>query len=236
MPISPIPEVKSLREYIYDFLRREMNSGKIKPGSFLNLNELSRSLGMSKTPLRDALLHLEAEGFVTFFPRKGVMVNVLTLEKIRDIYEIIGALEAQTIHSMGELITSKDIDRMDALNQEMRQALEKDDFYLFYEKNLDFHDVYLNLSSNQELVHTVQMLKQRLYDFPRIKGFVKEWEVRSTGEHEDIIHRLRQGDLWAAADYIRDVHWSFKVQERFIRKYYFIHQEEGKNGEPFGKE
>jgi DNA-binding GntR family transcriptional regulator len=164
------------------------------------------------------------------------MVNVLTLGKIRDIYEIIGALEAQTIHSMGELITSKDIDRMDALNQEMRQALEKDDFHLFYEKNLDFHDVYLNLSSNQELVHTVQMLKQRLYDFPRIKGFVKEWEVRSTGEHEDIIHRLRQGDLWAAADYIRDVHWSFKVQERFIRKYYFLHQEEGKNGNPFGKE
>ncbi len=226
MPISPIPEVKSLRQYIYDFLRHEMNSGKIKPGSFLNLNELSRDLGMSKTPLRDALLHLEAEGFVTFFPRKGVMVNVLTLEKIRDLYEIIGALEAQTIHSTGELITIKDIDHMEKLNEEMRQALEQDDFPLFYEKNLAFHDVYLNLSVNQEMVHTVQILKQRLYDFPRLRGFVKEWEIRSTGEHEDIIHRLRQGDLWAAADYIRDVHWSFKVQERFIRKYYFLHQEQ----------
>lgn len=227
MPISPIPEVKSLREHVYDFLRKEMNSGKIKPGSFLNLNELSQNLGISKTPLRDALLHLEAEGFVTFFPRKGIMVNMLTLEKIRDIYEIIGALEAQTIYSVGEKITTKDIDRMDALNQEMRDALEKDDFPLFYEKNLQFHDTYINLSLNQELVHTVQILKQRLYDFPRLSGFVKEWEVRSTGEHEDIIHRLRQGDLWAVADYIRDIHWSFKVQERFIRKYYFLQQEQG---------
>ena len=226
MPISPIPEVKSLREHIYDFLRQEMNSGKIKPGSFLNLNELSQHLGISKTPLRDALLHLEAEGFVTFFPRKGVMVNMLTLEKIRDIYEIIGALEAQTIYSVGDQMRPQDIDTMETLNQEMREALEKDDFPLFYEKNLNFHDVYLNLSPNEELFHTVQILKQRLYDFPRISGFVKEWEIRSTGEHQDIINRFRQGDLWAVADYIRDVHWSFKVQERFVRKYYFLQQEQ----------
>ncbi len=226
MPISPIPEVKSLREHIYDFLRQEMNSGKIKPGSFLNLNELSQHLGISKTPLRDALLHLEAEGFVTFFPRKGIMVNMLTLEKIRDIYEIIGALEAQTIYSVGDQMRPQDIDTMERLNQEMREALEKDDFPLFYEKNLNFHDVYLNLSSNEELFHTVQILKQRLYDFPRISGFVKEWEIRSTGEHQDIINRFRQGDLWAVADYIRDVHWSFKVQERFVRKYYFLQQEQ----------
>lgn len=235
MPISPIPEVKSLREHIYDFLRQEMNSGKIEPGSFLNLNELSQNLGISKTPLRDALLHLEAEGFVTFFPRKGIMVNVLTLEKIRDIYEIIGALEAQTIYSVGDQIRPQDIDLMENLNQEMREALEKDDFPLFYEKNLKFHDVYLNLSPNEELVHTVGMLKQRLYDFPRIRGFVKEWETRSTGEHQDIINRFRQGDLWAVADYIRDVHWSFKVQERFIRKYYSLQQEQGDAPRRFSK-
>ena len=234
MQVNPLPVLKSLREYVYDFLRDQMNSGNLKPGEFLNLNEISQSLGISKTPLRDALLRLEAQGFVTFFPRKGVMVNELTLNKIRDFYEIIGALEAQTIHSVAGRFSVKDADLMEELNDEMRQALAEDDFGLFYEKNLCFHNVYLDLSFNQELIRTVRTLKQLLYDFPRLKGFVKEWEVRSTGEHVDIITRLRQGDMSSAADYVRDIHWSFRVQERYIRHYYFLQTEEAHNHESGG--
>jgi DNA-binding GntR family transcriptional regulator len=63
-------------------------------------------------------------------------------------------------------------------------------------------------------------LKHRLYDFPRRKGFVKEWEVISTGEHQQFIEHVKNGDPKAAAEFIRDVHWSFAVQERFIRRYY----------------
>ncbi len=226
MQVNPLPALKSLREYVYDFLREQMNAGKIQPGQFLNLNEISQGLGISKTPLRDALLRLEAQGFVTFFPRKGVMVNALTLDKIRDYYEIIGALEAQTIHSVADRVSVKDVDRMQELNEGMKDALANDDFTLFYDRNLSFHNVYLDLSFNQELVRTVRTLKQLLYDFPRLKGFVKEWEVRSTGEHADIINRLRQGDISSAADYVRDVHWSFRVQERYLRRYYFLQNEE----------
>ena len=223
--------VKSLRQQVYDFLREEMNSGRILPGSFLNLNEMSHHLGISKTPLRDALLHLEVEGFVTIFPRRGIMVNLLSLEKIRNIYEIIGALEAQVVAALSGRFGEADVDDMDALNEVMRRALDEDDFNLYYEKNLAFHDTYLNKTENEDLLKTVQTLKERLYDFPRKKGFVKEWEVRSTGEHADIIARLRRGDFASASDYIRDVHWSFQVQERYIRRYYFLQNGEGERGE-----
>jgi DNA-binding GntR family transcriptional regulator len=227
----PLVAVKSLRQQVYDFLRDEMNSGRILPGSFLNLNEMSHHLGISKTPLRDALLHLEVEGFVTIFPRRGIMVNALSLEKIRNLYEIIGALEAQVVASLCDRFDKGDVDRMDALNEAMRRALEQDDFNLYYEKNLEFHDTYLRHSANEDLLKTVQTMKERLYDFPRKKGFVKEWEVRSTGEHADIIARLRRGDYASAADYIRDVHWSFQVQERYIRRYYFLQNGEGEGQE-----
>lgn len=224
---APLPAVKSLRQQVYDFLREEMNSGHLLPGSFLNLNEMSRQLGISKTPLRDALLHLEVEGFVTIFPRRGIMVNALSLEKIRNLYEIIGALEAQVVSSLCDRFCASDVERMDGFNEAMREALTQDDFNLYYEKNLAFHDTYLNFSPNEDLLKTVQTMKQRLYDFPRKKGFVKEWEIRSTGEHADIIARLQRGDFDAAADYIRDVHWSFQVQERYIRRYYFLQNGEG---------
>lgn len=87
--------LKSLREQVYDYLRVNMNDGIIRSGSFLNLNEISRELGMSRTPLRDALFQLESEGFVTIYPRRGVVVNGLTLEKIKNIYEILGGLESE---------------------------------------------------------------------------------------------------------------------------------------------
>jgi len=67
--------LKSLREQVYDYLRIQMNEGRIRAGSFLNLNDISRELGMSRTPLRDALFQLESEGFITIFPRRGVVVN-----------------------------------------------------------------------------------------------------------------------------------------------------------------
>src|SRR5207302_178108 len=80
------------------------------------------------------------------------------------------------------------------------------DFARFYDTNLAFHDTYLNLSDNAELVRQVHLLKQRLYDFPRLKGFVPEWERASAEEHEAMVRCLEQGNGGAAADLLRDVH------------------------------
>ena len=213
--------LKSLREQVYEYLKIQLNEGKLEHGAFLNLNAISAEMGISKTPLRDALFQLEVEGFVTIYPRRGVKVNVLTLEKIRNIYQILGGLEGVVLVEVAVKFHDKDVELMDRLNQEMKIALENNDFNLFYSKNLDFHNAYLELSENSDLLRTVKILKERLYDFPRTKGFIKDWEVVSTGEHDQIVKLLEKGDFNGAADYIRDVHWSFSVQERFIRRYYF---------------
>ena len=218
--------LKSLREQVYEYLKREMNDSRLKQGAFLNLNEISKELGMSKTPLRDALFQLEAEGFVTIYPRRGVMVNTLDLETIRNIYEILGALEGSVMVHVALKFRDEDARRMYLLNEGMKSSLEENDFDLFCRQNLDFHDTYLGLSENSDLLHTVKILKERLYDFPRSKGFVKEWEVNSTREHDDLVDLVTRKDFNGAAEFIRDVHWSFSVQERFIRKYYFATQNE----------
>ncbi|ACZ19669.1 GntR family transcriptional regulator [Thermanaerovibrio acidaminovorans] len=218
--------LKSLREQVYEYLKREMNEGRIKQGSFLDLGEISRNLGMSKTPLRDALFQLEAEGFVTIYPRRGIMVNQLDLQTIKNIYEILGALEGAVVVNEAVKIGDPEVARMRELNSAMREALEYDDFNLFYKLNLDFHNTYLSLSENRDLLHTVRILKERLYDFPRSKGFVREWELNSVGEHDQLVDLLDRRDFNGAAEFIRDVHWSFQVQERFIRKYYFASQNE----------
>lgn len=218
--------LKSLREQVYGYLRVQMNKGRVRPGAFLNLNDISRELGMSRTPLRDALFQLECEGFVSIFPRRGVMVNALTLEKIRSVYEILGALESAVIVFSALRFRESDAALMEKHNQQMRKALERNNFSAFYEANLKFHNVYINMSDNAVMLNVIRINKERLYDFPRNKVFVKEWELHSVGEHDELIALLRAEDFNGAADFMRDVHWSFSVQERFIRKYYFANKAE----------
>jgi DNA-binding GntR family transcriptional regulator len=212
--------LKSLREQVYDHLRETMNRGDLAPGATLDLNAISRRLGVSRTPLRDALLQLENEGFVTIIPRRGCVVSLLTREEIRDLYQLIGALEASVIRTEFAHITPTVLERMRCLDDEMAAALADDDFDHFYSANLEFHDCFLALSPNQRLVDLVRTMKHRLYDFPRKKTFVKEWELRSVEEHAELIRLLEAGDARAAADYIRDVHWSFEVQQPYIEQYY----------------
>jgi DNA-binding GntR family transcriptional regulator len=214
-------DITSLSAIVYEDLKRRLNSGLLRPGQFIDLSALGRELGMSRTPLRDAMIRLELEGFVIVYPRRGIMVRTLDLTDIRDIYQIVGALEASVVERMASRFRASDADRMDASRAVMAESLAADDFDSYYSANLSFHDVYLDLSDNADLVRTVRTLKERLYDFPRRSEYVKEWELDSTAEHAEITARLRKSDFKGAAAYIRDLHWSFEAQERYIRTYYF---------------
>jgi len=215
-----ILNLKSLKEQVYEYLSGQLEKGEIRPGTTLNLEETSQKLGVSRTPLRDALLQLEMEGFVSILPRRGVIVNHLTLQDIRSYYEIIGALESTAIIDAFEKMSRSQIKRMYDLNSEMEKAIEQDNFNQYYQKNLKFHNIFLDLCGNTNLVRIVNTLKKRLYDFPRQEGFVKQWEQASIGEHKEFVRLIEQGKKEEAANYIRDVHWSFEVQEKFIKRYY----------------
>jgi len=217
---KPILNIKSLKEQVYEYLRERMRRGDILSGSVIDMEETSKKLGVSKTPLRDALLQLEMEGFVTILPRRKVIVNVLSVQDIKNDYEIIGALESTALLSAFDNLKKSDVEYLEKLNGEMKNAIDKDDFDLYYEKNLQFHNVFLDQSGNESLVKIVNTLKKRLYDFPRQQGFVKEWEQASIGEHGQLVSLIKQKKKEEAVNFIRDVHWSFKVQEKYISRYY----------------
>jgi DNA-binding GntR family transcriptional regulator len=220
MDIKPILNIKSLKEQVYEYLREQMRRGELLPGAVIDMEVTSKKLGVSKTPLRDALLQLEMEDFVTILPRRKVVVNSLTLQDVKNYYEIIGALESTALLVAFEHIQDAEIRFMDKANEGMRRAIEEGDFDLYYEKNLKFHEVFLDLCGNASLAKIVSQMKRRLYDFPRQSGFVKEWEEISIGEHRELLDLIKQKKMLEAVSLIRDVHWSFKVQEKYIAKYY----------------
>lgn len=220
MKEKSILNFKSLKDQVYEYLRDQMEKGFLRPGSYINMEETSKKLGISKTPLRDALLQLEMESFVTIIPRRGVIVNSLTLKDIKEYYEIIGSLESTALLNAFPRIKKADIEKMYKLNEEMRNAIAEDNFNLYYQKNLKFHNTFLNHCSNGNLIRIVNNMKKRLYDFPRQEGFVKEWEEASIVEHQNLTDLIAEGKKEEAIAFVRDVHWSYKVQEKFIKRYY----------------
>ena len=115
-----ILNLKSLKEQVYEYLREQLGRGELRPGSSINMDATSQKLGVSRTPLRDALLQLEMEGFVSILPRRGVVVNQLTLQDIKNYYEIIGALESAALLASFDRVKQTQIQKMHALNAEMK--------------------------------------------------------------------------------------------------------------------
>lgn len=214
---------KSLREQVYEFLRAELHKGNLAPGASINLTQVSESLGISKTPLRDALIQLEVEGFVTISPRRGIFVNRLDLYDIKHCYEIIGALEAAVLVSVFDRVRNEGLGEMKRLNREIAAALDREDYEAYYRLNIRFHHLFVDMSENEPLKRIIMPMKQRLYDFP-CRGYIRSWEQQNCRDHEALIEAIERGDRDAAAAIWRDRHWSFSVQEPYIKKFYLFEQ------------
>jgi DNA-binding GntR family transcriptional regulator len=202
-----------------------IQANRLSPGEFIDLNQIGKDLGMSRTPLRDALFHLENEGFITIYPRRGVMLNLLDLRTIKNIFEIVGALESSALLSVKDYLTESDVRRMDELDKEMESCLNAGDLDNSYKHNVAFHNVFLDKSDNEELVRAARIQRERLYDFPEPRTLLLDWERSNLAEHYEIIRLLEHGDFTKASDYLRDVHWSYYVQEKFIKRFYFFRRE-----------
>ena len=210
----------SLREQIYTYLRSEIQQGKLEPGASINIDKMSRELGISKTPLKEAMIRLECEGFVTLVPRRGVQVRELSLQELKNYYEIIGYLEAGVVYLVFEQLKKATcLKRLKKSNAEQEKALKKEDYDRYYLLNLEFHDIFLNLSGNQMLQDLVVPLKQRLYDFPR-KVYWQEWEALNLDEHRQFIVCVEKGDRLGAAAVIRDQHWGWQKHEPYFIRFY----------------
>lgn len=201
-----------LRSQVYDHLRQELKDQRLQPGSFVRINELGKELGMSRTPLRDALLQLQAEGFVTFLPQRGILINELTQEEIEDLYEILGALDSRGLLSVFPRIGPQEVRQMKTINAQMLQAAADISFHQYFDLNTEFHNTYLQLSRNSLLLHQINILRQRLFDFAKA-DWVTKIRMLNYQEHLQLIELIAAGDAKGAADFIRDVHCAINWQQ-----------------------
>lgn len=208
-----------LREHVYQYLSDSIANGTLQYGEYFNQNAICEELGISKAPLRDALIRLEAEHFVEIHPNRGVLVPPITYEYIASAYQISGSLEASCLDEVFHLITDEHIKEFEASNLRQRYYLNADNYLDYYEENIYFHDIFLSLSSNVLFKEILMNIRRRLYDFPQ-KKYSLEWEKVNIEDHSRFIASLKKGNKCAAISVFRDEHWSMQLHGPHIIKHY----------------
>lgn len=209
----------TLREKVYNYLRQELAHGDLRYESFIDQDKICKKLNISRAPLRDALIQLEAERFVHILPRRGVQIKKLSLKDIKDSYGVLSAVESYVVASEFHKFKARHIKRLEDLNRELHSMLDSKQYDKYYRLNLAFHDVFLSLSDNSLVRDIVYPLKQRLYDFPRMQ-YDREWELINLDEHQRFIQSIKTGNRDAAVAVIRYQHWDFKLHKDNIIKVY----------------
>jgi DNA-binding GntR family transcriptional regulator len=212
--------IKSLKDRVYFYLQSQITSGNIRPGERVMEKQICSKLNISRTPVREALMKLEAEKFIHIIPRRGFIVRELTLKEIEEIYDIVGCLEGRAAAKTVNTLDSQQRETLNRAMGEMRKALARDDLGEFNKHNLKFHEVYIKAFGNNLIYEIIALLKKRFYEHSVKLRMLPEWEKKTMAEHEKILKLIDKRDAEGLEQFIREVHWGFQEHLPYIRKAY----------------
>jgi DNA-binding GntR family transcriptional regulator len=191
-----VKQIRTLRDRISDSIRDSIIEGKLVPGERLAEPDVANQLGVSRTPLREAFLQLEAEGFLTVNPRKGAVVSALSLKDAEETYQIKSSLEALAARLAVKCIDIKVIEKLNEINNEMRiiaNSREKD-YKEFLELNAAFHQMINDSCGNEKLKKTIIVLRNQTLRYNYIYLSLISHLEESVMEHDEIISVLKSED------------------------------------------
>lgn len=179
-----------LRDVVFNTLRQAILRGELKPGERLMEIQLANKLGVSRTPIREAIRKLELEGLVLMIPRKGAEVADITEKSLRDVLEVRKALEELAVKLACDKIREEEIEELKLAAKEFKEILECEDVTAFAEADVKFHDVIYRTTDNERLIQLLYNLREQMYRY-RVE-YLKREEAHETllAEHEQIIDAI----------------------------------------------
>lgn len=195
-------EYLPLRDVVFNTLRRAILKGELKPGERLMEIALADKLGVSRTPIREAIRKLELEGLVVMAPRKGAKVASITERDLNDVLEVRKGMEVLAISLACKRITGEELDKLEAIEQSFQSLIESGNLTELAEMDVKFHDTIYQATNNQRLVQLLNNLREQMYRY-RME-YLKDIAVRRTlaEEHKAICEALRGKDESKAQNYV----------------------------------
>ena len=193
-------EYLPLRDVVFNTLRQAILRGELKPGERLMEIQLANKLGVSRTPIREAIRKLELEGLVLMIPRKGAEVADITEKSLRDVLEVREALEELAVRLACDKIKEGEIEELKKAAQEFKETLDCEDVTRFAEADVKFHDIIYRTTDNERLIQLLYNLREQMYRY-RVEYLKREEAYpQLIAEHAAIIEYISKGEKKAATD------------------------------------
>ena len=197
-------EYLPLRDVVFNTLRQAILKGELKPGERLMEIQLANKLGVSRTPVREAIRKLELEGLVLMIPRKGAEVAEITRQDMEDVLEVRTALEELAVKDACDHITDAQLSELKKASSEFKKALlEGKDLVTCADADMHFHNVILSATNNRRLIQMLNNLSEQMYRY-RME-YLKDERTHKTliDEHDAIRRALKKHDKNKAGAAIR---------------------------------
>ncbi|HWR08771.1 GntR family transcriptional regulator [Sporomusa sp.] len=203
VPIK-LDSYKPLREVVAETLREAIVNGILKPGERLMEIQLAEELGVSRTPVREAIRKLELEGFVVMIPRRGTYVADLSIKDINEVFEIRTALDVLAAGLAVERITEDELEQLERLLVEIGELIEEDDADKIVESDSQFHDILYRASRNDRLVGIINNLREQFTRFRSISIQYPGRMQKSVEEHRRLVEAIASRDTDLAQQLARE--------------------------------
>ncbi|WP_372834559.1 GntR family transcriptional regulator [Pontibacterium sp.] len=194
-----------LYEEVAEILARMIYESRLEPGQWIDEMKLCDELGISRTPLREALKVLASDGLVELVPRKGSYVKSISPEELDELFPIMALLEGYCTQLVAERATASELRRLRHLHDCLEESAAKGDLASYYEENIVFHDELKAVSGNE-------WLQRITLDLSRVIRLARQQQLKLQGrllhsleEHRNIITAIEAGDA-AGANQAMQVH------------------------------
>lgn len=186
-------EYLPLRDVVFNTLRQAILRGELKPGTRLMEIQLANKLGVSRTPIREAIRKLELEGLVLMTPRKGAEVAEITEKNMLDVLEVRKALDELATELACDRITPAQLDALKTAETVFEAALETGDITSIAEADVKFHDVIFEATDNRRLINLLNNLREQMYRY-RIEYLKSpKYYPKLVKEHKQLIEAIEDG-------------------------------------------
>ena len=177
-------EFLPLRDVVFNTLRQAILTGELKPGERLMEIHLAERLGVSRTPIREAIRKLELEGLVTMIPRRGAEVAQITEKSMSDVLEVRRALDALCVELACDRITEEELARLEQACSDFEAAVKTRDNKVIAQADVKLHDIIVQATGNSRLIQLVNNLSEQMYRYPF------EY-IKDSSRHENLVEEHR---------------------------------------------
>lgn len=197
-------EYLPLRDVVFNTLRQAILKGELEPGERLMEIQLADRLGVSRTPIREAIRKLELEGLVLMIPRKGAEVAKISEKSLRDVLEVRRSLEELAIELACQRMTEEEVEELQAKQDLFSKAVLSGNSMEIAETDEAYHDIIYKGTCNEKLVQIINNLREQMYRY-RLE-YIKDEDKRQVLllEHDNILNAVRNRKVEDAKEAMRE--------------------------------